>query len=533
MAIRREFIGWDKPCLHEAATRLLKLSADKTVFDLHHITAVLPGGRAGRRLLELLLERAEADDKALVPPRIITTGQLPEALYLSDAPVLSDTQRLLLWMEALSEAGHADLKKVIPAPPTPDDFVSWHGLAEKVDTIYIELCGENLGFADMAEKCHTLPAFVDEERWEALESVFRRYLETCERHGALDLYAIRKKALSQNRWSSAADIYLVGCTDLNRMSRLMLDASAAPVVAFVPAPGTKSDHFDQYGCIRVDKWSSEKIELSDDQIEILQSPVHEADAAVRALVSWRGRYSAEDISFGVGDPGLAPLLMQRLEVLNIPAREASGIPLKSTAPLRFLEAVLSCLRSESFFDYATLLRHPAVYSWLCGELSDQGRGDVLSLLDHYQDSHLQEILSDSLPGEGEATHCAGEVMGHLRKLLSGLSVTKHTFSGWAHVVSDLLIEVFGQKPLRRFDAGEARMIKAMESLQEVLLEFVKAEKFYSGELRAAPLLTFLLSRLSGQNIPYEGGAEEAIEVLGWLELALDDARARQVINTMP
>lgn len=530
MNITREFIGWDRHVLHEAARRLLSLSGGNDTFDLQHVCAVLPGARAGRRLLEVLLEQSEQAGHALIPPRIITAGQIPEQLYESDAPVLGNAQRLVLWMEALREEGAENLKKVIPRPPAPDDFVSWIGLARKVDEVYVELSAENLGFSDVAQKCRNLPGFADEERWEVLHAVFLRYLQECRSCGAVDLYEARRQALAGGSLTSVSSLYLVACSDLNRMTRLMLEASNTRAVAFVAAPSEKEELFDTFGCICVDRWKAERIEIADAQIEILQNPSQEADSAVKTLIAWQGRFSMEEISFGVGDPALGPLLLQRLEALGVPAREASGVALKVSSLGRFLEAVLGCVRSGHFFDYATLLRHPAVLDWLEQKLSAQGFKDLLPSIDRYQDEHLQELLTEELPGDSEAAHCARTAMDLLRGLLSRLADEKHDLSSWARIVSDLLVEVFGGRPLRRFDAGESRIIRSVECIQEELLSLSDAGSLYPAELNGVEMLTFLLSQLFEKSIPYEGTAQEALEILGWLELALDDAEGMLVLG---
>ena len=52
--------SWDGPALPRAATILAEEYAGPEGLDLRGVVVVTPGARAGRRLVELLLEQAEA-----------------------------------------------------------------------------------------------------------------------------------------------------------------------------------------------------------------------------------------------------------------------------------------------------------------------------------------------------------------------------------------------------------------------------------------------------------------------------------------
>src|SRR5438105_15951071 len=80
-AIRREFLGWDKLALPEAARRIAQRYVDGPTLDLDNVVIVVPGQRAGRRLQELLAFHSEDEKLLFTPPRIVTVGCLPEILY--------------------------------------------------------------------------------------------------------------------------------------------------------------------------------------------------------------------------------------------------------------------------------------------------------------------------------------------------------------------------------------------------------------------------------------------------------------------
>ena len=74
MSIRRIFLDWSTPALLSTAEYLCTRYAADGVLDLQRTIVVLPGARAGRRWLEILVDRAEARRLVLVPPLIATDG---------------------------------------------------------------------------------------------------------------------------------------------------------------------------------------------------------------------------------------------------------------------------------------------------------------------------------------------------------------------------------------------------------------------------------------------------------------------------
>ncbi len=63
--MERVFLGWNRPGLAAAVEYLVGRAARAGVLDLGGVIVAVPGARAGRRLLELLLERAERRGGAL------------------------------------------------------------------------------------------------------------------------------------------------------------------------------------------------------------------------------------------------------------------------------------------------------------------------------------------------------------------------------------------------------------------------------------------------------------------------------------
>ena len=87
--MERVFLGWDRPLLPSVARWMTTQVADGDFADW---IVVVSGRRAGRRLLELLLEQGGIDGACLVPPRIVTASTLVDCLMQrtgAAAPALS------------------------------------------------------------------------------------------------------------------------------------------------------------------------------------------------------------------------------------------------------------------------------------------------------------------------------------------------------------------------------------------------------------------------------------------------------------
>jgi hypothetical protein len=85
MGIQRVFLGWDRPCLRVAAQWLLDRYRQPDGYDLDAVLIVTPSHRAGRRLLEILVDAAASGGPGaaapFIPPNLITPAELPERLY--------------------------------------------------------------------------------------------------------------------------------------------------------------------------------------------------------------------------------------------------------------------------------------------------------------------------------------------------------------------------------------------------------------------------------------------------------------------
>ena len=171
--VERVFLGWDQPVLPSAAAHLIEhyIDIDGGVADLRSATIVLPGQRARRRIIEHLLDEAEARGAILIPPKATTVGSLPESFYSSPKPLADEATSRRAWSRALRSVDREAVKKVFPHLPDGDSPNEWDELAALLAGPHQTLAREGHSFGDVAKICHSGLLFDDGARWEGLARV--------------------------------------------------------------------------------------------------------------------------------------------------------------------------------------------------------------------------------------------------------------------------------------------------------------------------------------------------------------------------
>ena len=137
-----------------------------TTLDLDNVILVLPGGRAARRLTELLVAYCERNSLVLLPPEHCTVGTLPEFLYESHRPFASELTQQLAWVRALRAADRDRCLRFIARLPADDDYANWMDLGALLQRQHRELAAYRLNFAEVARRGHELACFQDTRRWQ-------------------------------------------------------------------------------------------------------------------------------------------------------------------------------------------------------------------------------------------------------------------------------------------------------------------------------------------------------------------------------
>ncbi len=519
MGPERVFADWTEPLL-PAAARFLAEHYGGPRWDLSGVVVALPGARAGRRLLEILVNEAERSDRLLLPPRIVTQGVLTELLYEPSTPLAPDALSRQVWARALAIADRERLSAVFPELPADDDPVGWASLARIVFRLASEVGAGGLDFGEVADACRGPLLHRDAERWRVLAGVSAEYRRLLDGIGFSDRDAARRRALEEDRLTLDRDLWLIGMAEMPTLLRTMLRALESPVRAVVHAPESRAEAFDDLGCVAPGAWEDEVLPVPDERLSVVEGPAEQAGEVVRLLadvaLDAEAAPTAEEVTVGVPDPGLVPFLEQRLDAHGIPHRYAGGTPVARTAPHRLLTAVADWLDGRRFADLAALLRHPDVQRWL-------GAADAPALLDDYFREHLPARIDGSVPGSSGRARRIRDLVGRLHAPERLGDLRGHApLSSWMPRALQVLSSVYGGRSLERWKPGDRDVVEGAEALRDAAAELHRIPAAVDPECGAAAAFRILLAEAAGKRIAPEPD-REAVEMVGWLELHLDDA----------
>ena len=531
MPIDRRFLDWKQPALASAVKVLTAERGAAGTLDLSDLIIVTPGAAAGRRLLELLVDEALQQHRPLTPPRIVTQGQLPELLYDEKRPFACTLDQQLAWIHALRETDRERITHLLPQPPELDDLFAWGQIAELLAQLHKELSGEQLEIKHVLASASELPTFTEHERWRVLQEIHDRYLKTLDNLEVWDQQTARLVAIEKNECRCEQTIVLVGVSDLTRVLRAMLDQLTRPTLALVYAPAEYADRFDAYGCLHVAGWLDARIPLQREQIVVTDDPGAQADEMLRWLGELGDRFTTAEVTIGALDEGLVPSLQQRLAEGGLKGRFAGGTSLRLSEVWRLLEALAEYVDSRSSDALAALVRHPAIERWLrrAHPKASTPALDPLSAIDQLRTDllptritkGLAKVLAEDAPARG--------VLRAIETLVLPLSGAPQAPREWATPIEELLLTIYGGRRLNRNDPQQRAIYAACEVIHDRLVELGEVKESLAPAINGAEALRWMQELTAGQSIPAPA-EPEAIEILGWLELPLDDAPAVALVG---
>ena len=532
MPVERVFLGWDGPCLPRAVAWLSKRYASDQLWDLSQVIIATPGGRAGRRFLELIVEHAQASDRrTLIPPRLVTAGELVDHLFDTKVPPADDLQRLLAQVACIGEASPPVLRLVTAEVPSADDLPGCLALANELTALYETLGADAVRVGAVAEAGRSLADFSEDQRWSALTRLHEEYERILSQQGLQDLHAARFAAIDGPRWRCGHDVVLLGTADLNRMTRLMLDKLDGPITALVAAPESEADHFDQFGAVIVDHWAQRGLDLDPSRLQFVDRSADQIGPAIEAIRQAKDAIdpTADQITIGLGNESDAAMFERALDLAGVLGRAPVATTVAQSRPATLLSAFAAFIGSRRFNDFAVLLRHPDLEAYLGHGIESQDDqnidvaiGDWLTLLDKYAADHLPGQLTGNWLGDPAGTKRLQAVHDAVLALAPPHVVLP--LPEWSVPIATLLERVYGRLELSRGVEADSQLVRALDQLAVALRQQAKLDP--QGRLAPAVDMSnaiFLtLSRVGDKPIAPAGGSP-AIEMLGWLELALDDA----------
>ena len=544
MKSNRDFLDWGRPALPGAVTWLCDHYSRDGVLDLSGILLVLPGARAGRRLLELLVDHTGDASLRLVPPTTLTVGALPEQLYTSKRPFADELVQRCAWVAGLKDTPSKELDEIIGHRPDDGDSASWIELADLLKRQHGELAGDGIDFSHVAQSeiLDEIPS--ERRRWEILHGIQCRYLDTLQDLALWDRQTARLVAIEQDECEAIHDIVLVGTVDINHTMRRMLesDGVAERVTALVYAADSLADRFDQLGCLLPEQWRQPALPPGDGEVQVADRPDDQAAAVAAWLSQLPGSWRGDDLTIGIADESLVSTMARQMADCRVTTRWVHEAALPDTRPWRLLEAVSGCLENleetqdengtamatVAYDPLAALWRHPDIDAWL----RSRTESDPVAVLDSYRGKHLitrLELTSLDPAAENPSQPTPSLALEQTGELLQPLAVGSRPLPEWVQPISSLLATVYQDQTADRDDRNGHVLLSAARHIHKAVTTLGEVPGEVALEVSGIDAIRLVLETAASETIASVADPE-AVEMVGWLELPLDDAPILAVIG---
>ena len=518
-ADRRHFLGWgspEQPALAAAARWLIEHHGR----ELGQTVVALPGRRAGRRFLQLLTELLAGEP--WTRPVLVTAGTLVDHLVQLDAPPASRLIRTCAWRHAL-EQEQGQLGPLLRRVPVLGDQAGWTQLASAVRKVHGELGGEAVDMDDVLAD-EDLAAHPSElERWIVLARVQEVYRSILSEAGRLDPHDARRAAIDAGRFTDVSAVVLIGIAELSGLARRALVEFEDRSHFLVAAPDDLASTFDAMGAVVDEAWSGREPPVDTARWAVAMGPGEVAEELAVWLQTRCAGAAPTEITVGLANPELATVLTRRLDELGVPAHDPTGTPLGATEALGALGAMQAFVEEREWREFGSLLRHPAVEAALVRACPDLV-GDPVSLLDGYHGQHLPGAVGERWCSDKKTSQQVAQLYTALEELLGALGgPLSQTLRNWSTELRELLGRMFAGRDLSEEGRSRRPLAEELRELVHVLDELAEVPDELSPKLSSHEALAEVANLAAEREIAPPADDLACVELLGWLELALDDA----------
>ncbi len=354
------------------------------------------------------------------------------------------------------------------------------------------------------------------------------------------MQAARNVAIRREQCKTDKQIVMIGAADLNRATLEMLAQVRPAVTVLVAAPLKLADRFDEFGSLITRQWLDVEITIPDSSILIVDHADDQAFAAAHYITSLSEPYSADQITIGVPDPSVVPQIQRSLNAVGLAHRDLKGRPLRETAPVRLMVAIMEYLENQDYDSFATMVRHPDMFHWL---VTQTKQTHWLDYLDQYQSESLPAriLIADKQPfGDTEAIdpqltkfpehaernikriEILNRIHAKIAKMLKPLTGKPKSIARWTEPWSKVLLTVYGNRAMNKKDLSDRQTIQACREIYEALGDKQQVPDQWQMRVSASRALNIALQAASeGTVVPPP--IPDAVELAGWLDLPLDDA----------
>jgi ATP-dependent helicase/nuclease subunit B len=503
--MQRVFLDWQQPLLPAAADWSLQRARAQGRVDLSGEEHVLSGRRAARRYLDLLARRCDEQALTLDPPEVLAPGQW-ESLH--DAAAAQRPSPLELEC-AFGVALAAAPRTVRSALALQDE--SLPALAQQWAELARELAEQ--GF-DLRELVAALPVELplpdaERERLAALSELARLAAALLARGG-------RAWPARASLAAGPSRIVLIGLVELPPLLAQHVRAQE-DAIALVHAPPAAAARFDAYGRPLRAAWSSGLDFVDRLEVRVASDPAQQA-LQIRARLCELGPIPVDAVTIGLLDPQVERPLRAGLRDVGYELHAAEGSDAQRHPLCQALARLATLLRERSFSALSGLVRVPLVEARL-REIAQPGE-DPIAVLDRYASAHLPHgaVVATQHSREADA---ARPYLHWVARLTDSLPGGERELANWAPPLRRLLETLCGGE---RYEPSHPLGLRSLELLRaagDALESFERLAAPLQPTVDAALAIELLLRALPDRL--REPPLPNAIEAIGWLELAADDA----------
>lgn len=533
MTASRVFLGWDQPILPSAGDWLL----DRFGSDLSGVTVAVPVRRAGRRLIQLLAQRTGG----LMPPRVVTPGELPGVLG-ADAPRRVQGQACRPIDERTAVLARARVmreqpelaRELHPNLPAMDDVPAWVRLANSLQQIQRSLALGVCTVSDMQAR-DDLPS-PTANRWQAFARLERAVDDTLAQAGAHEPQRARVLNIRDGGLELPGPLVTVGLADLRRIESMAIQPVAANTTALIFAPAEHAEGFDELGGLVREYWLQQTLHIPDDAIRLVARTSDLPSGCIEAVaqaIDAGSAQSRDDVSLGLTHEPDGPAVARALDQTGAPTRLAARGSLLQTSPGVLLSRLVRWLEQPDALDaFSDLLRHPAIDQALHRDesLGDGPRAWHTMLNRYRADTLAGRLIGDWL--KHPLTDQLQSIHHAVRRALPESPEVAGPLPQWAEPLAQWLTWCYPPEQTASLGPEAQGTAEALTSLAATVQSMAKAE---GPDSRFAPEVTFaqavelILDAWQGENHADPPGSS-CVEAMGWLDLALDDAPSAVVVG---
>ncbi|MFZ4116312.1 MAG: PD-(D/E)XK nuclease family protein [Chthoniobacterales bacterium] len=519
------FFGWETPWLPRLATYLLSRwnnEEQRPCGDLSTTVVIVPGRRAGRRLLELLALEAEKERVILIPPRIVTLQEAVTLLLIlpeGSLPEATEWTCRLAWREALLQFPEHLLQHIQPLSQEISRHHRGEYLLGIIEALAQELGRVGLDFKTISVRVGTLfpeTSEREEPRWQALAELEHGYRELLNSWGYIAPNDHVRVCLEQGIAADGVSVLVAGVVESTPFFNSFFE-KIDPTILII-APQEHASGFTQNGGLVTSYWLENPAFIQDSQLITCERSQDQAVEVVR-LISLLPTPS-ENVAVAIPDVTTLPLLQDYLKQHGVETRWAAGLPFLGGRLCQLLKAMADFLdhkneEGPSLQAIGALVRHPDIQPHCSAP------EEFLRQLDALEGEHLPAFLDKERLSFFKKNQTLLSWVEELEKII-GVYPNALLLEECVLKLRAVLLRILGKRQVRS-DTWEGHyFLGCLEQLLLILEEIERIGAHVSTLCTMNDFIQNLLDMLLKKRIP-EREEPGALELLGWLEMSADDS----------